>query len=279
MYMKHVKFSEEEIDIISRGKEGDLRNLDEMNFYFHYLNIFKDEYLDELYGKYRNKNFISEYIGGVCLTALPGGVAGIICLFGGNFPLAAFFFSLVVAGVVIPELINSSHAKKEYKCELQELSRLIEKENARINKERELEKQKRKEEEEKNNKKDAFILNIVSDIKTVLSSKYEGYQKEILAFKTLGYKYLKLKNLMKNTSCSEILYMYPQFNTIILSIEEEIFKNAKFKESQDLDLSEIQSVLSGFNVQDSTELMSLEELMNYIPKKDPKLELRAFPNF
>lgn len=275
MYMKHDKFTEEEIDIINRGKEGDLRNLEEMNFYFHYLNIFKDEYLEELYKKYRKEIFDFEYIGGLCLTAVPVGVGGIVCLFGGNFPLAVLSFSLVAAAIIVPYKISSSSAKNKYKGELQELSHLIKKETERVRKEKELEDKKRME----NSKKDGFILNIVNDIKTVLSSKYEGYQKEILALKTLGYKYLKLKDLMKTTSSSEILTMYPQFNTIIWSIEEEITKNVKFKEIQDLDLHELESVLVDLNEKDNGALMSLEDLMNYIPKKDPKLELRAFPSF
>lgn len=278
MYMKHDKFSEVELDIINRGKDGDLRSLEEMNFYFHYLNIFKKEYLDELYDKYRKKNFFWEYIGGVCLVCLPCGVLGIISLMCVNFPLAAFFFSLVAAGIIVPDLINSSQAKREYKCEIAELARLIKNEEKRISEEYEKEERKRLEEEKKNSMKDGFIINITDDIRTVLSSKYEGYEKEISALKSLGYKYLKLKELMKSTSSSEVLTMYPQFNTIIWSIEAKITENVKFKERHDLDLSELQSVLNEFNVE-GTELMSLEELMEYVPKNSPKLELRAFPNF
>ncbi len=277
MYMKHSKFSKEEIDIINRGNNGELQNLEEMNFYFHYLKIFKDEYLKFLYRKHRDKNFFWEYLGGVCLTSLPAGCIGIICLFAGNLPLAFLFFSLVAAGVIVPDILNSFRAKKEYKCELQELASLIEKENIRIRNDKELEEQKRKRIEEENNKKDLFILNIKKDIESILTSKYEGYEKDILALKTLGYKYLSLKKLDKTTSTSEILTMYPQFNQILLAIENVINQNVNFKEKQDLDIQELENALKEFST-DSTHLMSSEELFQYIPRNNPNLKLTSSPN-
>ncbi len=276
MYMKHSKFSDKEIDIINRGMNGDLRNLEEMNFYFHFLKIFKDVYLNFLYKKHRTKNFFWEYLGGVCLTSLPSGCIGTICLFAGNLPLAFLFFSLFAAGIIVPDILNSFRAKNEYKCELQELASLIEKENNRIRNEKELEEQKRKKIEEENNKKDLFILNIKKDIESILTSKYDGYEKDILALKTLGYKYLSLKKIEKTTSTSEILNMYPQFDHILLAIENVINQNVRFKERQDLDIQELENALKEFNLE-SPDLMSVEELLQYIPNNKPTLKLINFP--
>ena len=71
--------------------------------------------------------------------------------------------------------------------------------------------------------------------------------------------------------------MYPQFNQILLAIENVINQNVNFKERQDLDIQELENALKEFST-DSTHLMSSEELFQYIPRNNPNLKLTSSPN-
>lgn len=273
MYQKHAKFSQKEIEIINRGKEGNLKNLDEMNLYYYYLSKFKDEYIAELKTKYMNKSFTASYIGGVCLCGLGGGTTCLVSLFCGNFVLAGALAGLAFLGISVPDFINYIKANNEYKNETTELAQLIQKESDELRAKRELEEQKKKEEEIVNSKKDPFIFNISKDLSEILSSKYEGYEKEYIALTSLANRYLKIKKLMQTTSSVEVLSNYPEFNKIILGIESKISKNIKIKERMDLDIQELETTINVFDTELPEELMSLEELMGYIPKEEARLEL------
>lgn len=71
--------------------------------------------------------------------------------------------------------------------------------------------------------------------------------------------------------------MYPQFNQILLAIENVINQNVNFKEKQDLDIQELENALKEFST-DFTHLMSSEELFQYIPRNNPNLKLTSSPN-
>ena len=106
---------------------------------------------------------------------------------------------------------------------------------------------------------------ITQDIDIVLSSKYDGYEKEYTALQSLANRYLQLKKLMQTASSTEVLATYTDLNTILLGIEKTISQKTKIKETEDLSKQELQSVVERHGVQMSLDLMSSEELMDYLP--------------
>jgi len=269
MMEKKRVFSKTEFDIILRGREGKLQNLEEMKFYLNYLQSFKDDCIEDLIKNFHQKNFAWEYIGGVCLCGLGGGFFGLVSLLCGSIPSAIFWGIIVLIGIIAPGVNNSLKAKNIYLSELAELIEVIKEEEKKENQRQKDLDEKRQKERDEFLKQDGFLVDIVNDIARIENVTYAGCERDILALKSLGIKYLAMKKKLQVVNSTEVLSKYPVFQTIILGIEAKIEAGILFAESEKRD----RAILRG-KINDMTELMSDEELIKYIPSKEITLELK-----
>ena len=254
MMLIHGEYSEKELEIIRRGRQNNLNNAEEKEFYLKYYKKYRNEFIREFIEDFKKDNVIFDQIL-ECGLFTVGFSSGMIFLAARSYILTGLFFAIMTSGMFMPSVIHFVKAYKKYCKEVKKQETSIAEEYEK--REQELL------EQEKENVKDDFVDRIDKDINEVLTVGYESFQKDISALYSLKCKYLEAKIKLKTDDSAIVHSNFPNFNKILLAIESSINEKSKSKENQELETKKLVETPEAFSLE-SIPIMSEEELLTLI---------------
>lgn len=254
MMLIRGEYSEKELEIIRRGRQNNLNNVEEKEFYLKYYKKYRNEFIREFIEDFKKDSIVFDQI-------LPAGLCGIgfcstlVSFMSGAYILTGLSVATFVSGMFASDIIHFVQAYKKYCKEVKKQETSIAEEYEK--REQELL------EQEKENVKDDFVDRIDKDINEVLIAEYENFQKDISALYSLKCKYLEAKIKLKTGDSAIVHSNFPNFNKILLAIESSINEKSKSRENQELETKKLVETPETFSLE-SIPIMSEEELLTLI---------------